>query len=173
MEYSKRFHRQWQKLIDDFSGYTASSVNYGFDLQRLNLWYKDNTFRWRSIASAEGELLNSQDESLKKHLLSEIDKFSFSRVEKLKKPSFIFCFIPMLILGIAAGVLLNFKLNLQLIVSIVVGLVFALAGVIIYAKLLGAYEKKEKKRLCEEYSIQLKNHGETLCNICKEYEKQM
>lgn len=170
MEYSKRFYQQWQKLIDEFTTYFMSYSNYGYDMKKLNSWYKDNTFRWKSIVSVEGEVLAAQDSSLKDELLSEMEKFSFEKVNELKKPSFLIRFIPSLILGITGGIGASKIFDLSVILSVVIGIGITLVGIVLYAKSLNAHDIKQRKYLCDEYAEQLKKHGKILCEVCKKYE---
>ncbi|MBQ7976103.1 MAG: hypothetical protein IJ300_10510 [Clostridia bacterium] len=170
MEYSKRFNQQWQRLIDEFTSYFVAYSNYGYDMKKLNSWYKDNTFRWKSIVSVEGELLASQDGSMKDKLLSEMEKFSFKKVNGLKKPNFLFYLVPSLILGIVGGIGASKFFDFSAILSAVVGIGITLAGIVLYAKNLNAHDIKQKKYLCDEYAEQLKKHGKVLCDVCKKYE---
>ena len=57
MSYSDNFSAQWDRFVSDFlksiKGYTAEMIS----IERLNDWYKTNSFRWNSSAENEGILL--------------------------------------------------------------------------------------------------------------------
>ncbi len=171
MAYSDSFSVQWDRFVSDF---VSSIKNYPAEMistERLNDWYKTNSFRWSSIADNEGILLEHEKNSaLKTELLKELAKFSFSEVKLLSKPSV----FPYLGAGIPAAVGLGAALKHFLHQSIVVAVLETLAGIVVaivlYVKKLNVFNKNQIKTIEKEYSAQLIAYKDHLIRVCKQYE---
>lgn len=171
MAYSDSFSVQWDCFVADFivsiKGYTAEMIS----TERLNDWYKTNSFRWSSIAENEGILLDHEKNvTLKNELLKELSRFSFSEVKLPSKPNV----LPYLGVGIVAAGGLAAALKLlfyQSFFFVVIGAtVGILAPVILYAKKLDNHNNKQGKMIVEGYSNQLTAYKEHLMRICKKFE---
>ncbi len=171
MAYSDSFSVQWDRFVSDFvsslKGWPAEMIS----TERLNDWYKTNSFRWSSIADNEGILLEHENNSvLKNELLKELAKFSFSEVKLLSKPSI----FPYLGVGIPAAVGLGAALKHFLHQGLVVAVLETLAGIVctivLYVKKLNSFNKKQVKTLEKEYSAQLIAYKDHLLRVCKQYE---
>lgn len=171
MSYSDNFSVQWDHFVSDFvislKGYTAEMVS----IERLNDWYKTNSFRWNSIAENEGILLDHENNvPLKNELLKELSRFSFSEVKVLSKPNI----LPYLGVGVVAagglGVALKLLLRQSLLFVVIGAIVGILAPVVLYAKELDNYNNKQSKIIVEGYSNQLIAYKEHLMRICKKFE---
>jgi hypothetical protein len=171
MAYSDYFSIQWDRFVSEFLNSIKRYAPEMISVDRLNDWYKTNSYRWNSIAENEGILLEQENNAaLKNEILQEIEKFSFSEVKISKKPN------ALLFIGIGAvmaagiGVLtkLYFHWRVLYVVLEVIGLV--LASVIIYAKALDNSEKKRRKQIEEGYGKQLVDYKNHLIKICKKFE---
>ena len=171
MAYSDSFSAQWDRFVADFivsiKGYTAEMIS----TERLNDWYKTNSFRWNSIAENEGVLLEHENNgTLKNELLKELSKFSFSEVKLPPKPNV----LPYLGVGVVAagglGAALKLLFHQSFFLVIIGAIVGILAPVILYAKKLDDHNNKQGKMMVEEYSNQLIAYKEHLIRICKKFE---
>ena len=170
MSYSDNFSVQWDRFVSDFvtsiKGYTAEMVSP----ERLNDWYKTNSYRWSSIAENEGVLLDHENNvTLKNELLKELSRFSFSEVKLLSRPNI----LPYLGVGVVAagGLGVALKLLLRNPLFVVIGaIVGVLASVVLYAKKLDNYNNKQSKIIVEGYSNQLIAYKEHLMRICIKFE---
>lgn len=171
MSYSDNFSAQWDRFVLDFvksiKGYTAEMIS----IERLNDWYKTNSFRWNSIADNEGILLEHENNiTLKNELLEELSKFSFSEVELPSKPNA----MPYLgggglvAAGLGAALKLIFHCSVLFVAVEVV--VVILASAVLYAKKLDDYNSKQGKMIVEGYSNQLVSYKKHLIDVCKKFE---
>lgn len=171
MAYSDSFSVQWDRFVTDFissiKGYTAEMIS----TERLNDWYKTNSFRWSSIAENEGVLLeHEKNVALKNELLKELSKFSFTEVKLPSKPNI----LPYLGVGVVAagglGAAIKLLLHQSLLFVVIGAIVGILTPVVLYAKKLDNHNKKQGKMIVEGYSNQLVAYKEHLMRICKEFE---
>lgn len=171
MAYSDSFSVQWDRFVTDFiasiRGYTAEMIS----MERLNDWYKTNSFRWSSIAENEGVLLEHENNAaLKNELLKEVSKFSFSEVKFPSKPNV----LPYLGVGAVAagglGAAIKLLLHQSFLFAIIGAIVGILVPVVVYAKKLDNHNNKQGKMIAEGYSNQLIAYKEHLMRICKKFE---
>lgn len=171
MAYSDSFSVQWDRFVTDFiasiKGYTAETIS----TERLNDWYKTNSFRWSSIAENEGVLLDHENNvALKNELLKELSKFSFSEVKLPSKPNI----LPYLGVGVVAagglGAVIKLVLHQSFLFVVIGAIVGILAPVVLYAKKLDNHNNKQGKMIVEGYSNQLIAYKEQLMRICKKFE---
>lgn len=171
MAYSDNFSVQWDRFVTDFimsiKGYTAEMIF----IEKLNDWYKTNSFRWSSIAENEGILLDHENNStLKNELLKEISKFSFSEVTLPSKPNV----LPYLGVGVVAagglGVALKLLFHQSFLFVLIGAIVGMLAPIVLYAKELDKHNMQQGKMIVEGYSSQLVAYKEHLMRICKKFE---
>lgn len=172
MVYSDFFSIQWDRLVSDFissiKGYTPEMIN----IDRLNDWYRTNSFRWSSIAENEGILLEHENnDALKQELLKELSKFSFSEVPLSKKPKA----LPYIGTGALSATVIGtvFKLcfHFKFVFVAIEAIVLILASAVLYAKKLDDCNKKQGKQIEEGYSRQLVSYKEHLIRICKKFEE--
>lgn len=172
MAYSDNFSIQWNRLVSDFTssinGYTPEMVS----VNRLNDWYKANSFRWHSIAENEGILLEHENNAaLSRELWEALEKFSFHEVEISKKPKGLSYIGTGILLAAGMGVLLKLCFHLKFIFIVIEAVVLLLASVVLYAKKLDDCGNRQKKEIVDGYSGQLADYKECLIEICKKYEK--
>lgn len=171
MAYSDSFSAQWDRFVADFNtsikGYTAEMIS----TERLNGWYKTNSFRWSSIAENEGVLLDHENNAaLKDELLKELSKFSFAEASLPAKPNIL------LYLGVGVvatgglGAVIKLVLHWSILFTVIGAIVGILAPVVLYAKQLDNYNNKQGKLIAEGYGNQLVAYKERLMHICKKYE---
>ena len=139
MSYSDNFSAQWDRFVSDFlksiKGYTAEMIS----IERLNDWYKTNSFRWNSIAENEGILLEHENNiTLKNELLKELSKFSFSAVELLPKPNALPYLSGGVLVAAGLGVALKLIFHRSFLFVAIEAVVAVLASAVIY------YKKHEK-----------------------------
>lgn len=171
MAYSDSFSVQWDLFVTDFigsiKGYTAEMIS----IDRLNDWYKTNSFRWSSIAENEGVLLDHENNAaLKNELLKELSKFSFTEVELPSKPNI----LPYLGVGVVAagglGAVIKLVLHRSVLLTVIGAIVGILAPVVLYAKQLDNYNNKQGKLITEGYGNQLVAYKEHLLRVCRKFE---
>lgn len=171
MAYSDSFSVQWDRFVADFissiKGYTAEMIS----IERLNDWYRTNSFRWSSFTENAGVLLDHENNAaLKNELLKELSKFSFSEVKLPSKPNV----LPYLGAGVAAAGGLGAVIKLLLHQSVLFVVIGAIVGifvpVVVYAKKLDNHNNKQGKMIVEEYSNQLIAYKEHLMRTCKKFE---
>ena len=171
MAYSDSFSVQWDRFVEDFiasiKGYTAEMIS----TERLNDWYKTNSFRWSSIAENEGVLLeHEKNAALKNALLNELSKFSFTEVELPSKPNI----LPYLGVGIVVagglGAAIKLLLHKSLLFAVIGAIVGILAPIILYAKKLDNHNDKQSKMIVEGYGNQLVAYKEHLLRVCRKFE---
>ena len=170
MAYSDNFSVQWDRFVTDFiasiKGYTAEMIS----IERLNDWYKTNSFRWSSIAENEGILLDHENNAaLKSELQRELSKFSFSEVKLPSKPNF----LPYLGIGVVAagglGVAIKLLLHQSILFAIIGAVVGILTPIVVYAKKLDNHNNKQGKMIVEGYSNQLIAYKEHLMRTCEKF----
>ena len=171
MSYSDNFSAQWDRFVSDFlksiKGYTAAMIS----IERLNDWYKTNSFRWNSIAENEGILLEHENNiTLKNELLKELSKFSFSAVELLPKPNALPYLSGGVLVAAGLGVALKLIFHRSFLFVAIEAVVAVLASAVLYAKKLDKYNVEQEKMIVEGYSNQLVSYKKHLMDVCKKFE---
>ena len=171
MAYSDSFSVQWDRFVTDFKasirGYTVEMIS----MEKLNDWYKTNSFRWSSIAENEGILLNHENNAaLKNEILKELSKFSFSEVQLSPKPNILPCLGVGVVAAGGLGTIIKLLLHQSFLFAITGAIVGILAPVVVYIKKLDNYNNKQEKMIVEGYSNQLIAYKEHLMYICQKFE---
>ncbi|MGM9937866.1 MAG: hypothetical protein ACI38A_11020, partial [Candidatus Ornithomonoglobus sp.] len=88
MSYSETFSRQWENLRNNFVADMSNRDVKDINAASVSKWYKSAAFRWNSLITVEGKLLDAEkDEKFKQELLRYIGDFRFSEEEGGNKPS--------------------------------------------------------------------------------------
>lgn len=173
MKYSERFANQWDNFVDAFQSEINALPTEAVTKKNVSEWYRNNSFRWSSIAENEGILLeNEKNEKLRSSLIGAIEAFTFVEAAAADKK---LRFLPYMITGIAAaalaGILTKRFLHTGIAVIVIETVIILLGAAAMYAVSLDKGVKLHKDQVCGAYIRQLKNYKETLVNICRRYEK--
>lgn len=172
MAYSEKFAEQWENLknsfFDDMRKLPAEAVT----IERVNDWYKTNSFRWSSIVEKEGVLLDSENnEELKERLLEGIGKFSFKRIDGGKKPRIWPHLAGWAAVSAALGVGIKIGLSGAFWMLAAETAAVLAVSLFLYADRLDRFEKNRREALCRGYERQLEEYKRTLVEICKEFDR--
>lgn len=169
MSYKDKFSRQWDQLTDDFLSEFKVKKASDISVSKMNQWFKTESFRWQSIISTDGQMLEQlNNKKLRKALLEALDDFSFSKYDKpdKKKPQFgSYAVIAVLISILVGSILILLSMKSFWMYLLVIAICFS-SALIMYASNLDSYKVNREKEIVKFYGQQLKNYKEKLMTIC-------
>lgn len=172
MSYSESFSRQWENLRNNFVADMSNRAVKDITVPSVSKWYKSAAFRWNSLITVEGKLLDAEkDEKFKQELLKYIGDFRFSEEEGVNKPSPIPYVAAGVIAAAAAGSAIRYFKHISWVPTVFISLAVLLVPVAVYAKMLDDYNIKGKRKLIDKYAAQMDEYRNKLLKICKKYGK--